>query len=406
MLSELLGAPEPMFHQSLQRLEQASGLPSNDIRLASEISQSVQGKLRELGLDPHDTTGPELFAALAERLKADDERLVHALKALSKQDDVVASVAHALRSVPLAKSCFALKATAAKKLLKKVAPKKTMKQLGYRSLESMLKHESVPLLYTAAWLTESASWQRSLIDQYKNLQATDFEARDVSILSPGSARWQKLSESIVASKRHNVFAFKELGAVVLLPFQAERPLAAATTTLLLALNAWNDIRVTSTFLKLCQVKPAFGKIVQSVVLDEPKLTAEMLDSPVPWQIIQRYYARVKDAFRSEIFEPHVQAEDLAWHSVEKVLAHLEPSLEFWKGTSHLSLLHDHEPVSFNILDVCLTYCNSLPFEKRIVHYFRTSLWHELLIRYLKHENVEQSVLGQLQSELAAEPALI
>jgi hypothetical protein len=104
--------------------------------------------------------------------------------------------------------------------------------------------------------------------------------------------------------------------------------------------------------------------------------------------------------------PHINADDLGWHSIEKVLAHIEPSLEFWKGTSHLSMLHDHKPVSFNILDVSLGYCNHLSFERRIVHYFQNSLWNELLLRYLKHENVEQTVMSQLQSELAVEPALI
>jgi hypothetical protein len=407
VLSELLGAPDPTFHLSLNRLERASGLPSNDIRLSSEVMRATQSKLRELGLDPHDTTGPELYAALQERLKADDARLVAALQSASKNEDIIASVAHALRNVPIAKGCFALKATATKKILKKVPPKKAMKQLGYRSLESMLKHEPVASLYAAAWLTESSTWRRNIIDQYKVLKATDFESRSISILSPASARWQQLSATIVAQKKHNVIGFKELGAIVLLPLPATgQPPAVATTTLLLALKAWNEIRAGGTFLKLCQVKPDFGSIVQNVATDEPQLAAEMLDQPVPWQIVQRYYARFKSAFRSEIFEPHVQAEDLAWHSIEKVLAHLEPSMEFWKGTTHLSLLHDHQPVSFNIIDVALNYCNQLPYEQRIVQYFRHSLWHELLLRYLKHDSVEQSVLGQLQSELVAEPALI
>lgn len=407
VLSELLGVPEPNFRLSLNRLERVSGLPSNDIRLSSEIGRASQAKLRELGLDPHDTTGPELYAALQERLKADDARLLAALRTASKDEDVVSSVAHALRNVPVSKSCFALKAPVAKKILKKVAPKKAMKQLGYRSLESMLKHEPIASLYAAAWLVESNTWRKSIIDQYKSLQATDFESRDIAIVSPTSTRWQQLAGTVVAQKKHNVVSFKELGAIVLLPISsADQPPATATTTLLLALHAWNEIRASGTFLKLCQVKADFGGIVQTVVTDEPRLTAEMLDQPVPWQIIQRYYARFKDAFRSEIFEPHIQVEDLSWHSIEKVLTHLEPSLEFWKGTAHLSLLHEHQPVSFNIIDVALGYCNSLPYQNRIVQYFRHSLWNELLIRYLKHENVEQTVLGQLQSELVDEPALI
>jgi hypothetical protein len=404
-LSELLGAPELSFHLNLRRLEQASGHLSHDVRLASEVMLTAHAKVHDLGLDEHDSTGPEIYAALGERLKADDARLTHALKAISKEDDPMAAVAHALRTVPLSRSCFALKATAAKALLKKSVPKKAMKQLGYRSFDSMLKHESVPLLFTAAWLSESAAWQRGVIEQYKNLKATDFELRDVAIVYPTSSRWQKLSQTVVSTKRHNIVSFKELGAIVLLPLGTETPRLATTTTLLLALDTWNEIRAGSTFLKLCQVKSNFGKTVQSVVLDEAQLPADLMDQPVPWHIIQRYYARFKQAFRPEVFEPHIVREDLSWHSVEKVLAHLEPSMEFWKGTTHISELYDHKPVSFNMLDVALNYCNNLPYEQRIVQYCRTSLWHELLLRYLNPDNVERTVQQALQSEFATEPAL-
>jgi len=406
ILSELLGANEPVFRQGLSKLEHASGHSSADVRLTAELAQGTKAKLQQLGLDPHDTTGPELYAALEARLKTDDKRLVAALQTASQNQDIVASVAHALRTVPIPRSCFALKATVARKLLKKSLPKKAMKQLGYRSFESMLKHEPIASLYAAAWLLESASWRKNLVEQYKRLRASDFESRDIIVASPSSVRWQELAEKVVAEKKHNVLGFKELGAVVLLPLPENQPPTVTTATLILALQSMNEIRAASTFLKLCQVKPDFGAIVQTVVTDEAELSAELLDHPVSWQLIQRYYARFKDAFKSEIFEPHIQAEDLTWHSIELVLEHLEPSLAFWRGTQHLSLLHNHEPVSFNIIDVALACCNQLPYKNRIVHYGQASLWHELLLKYIGHESVEQTVLSQLQSQLVAEPALI
>jgi hypothetical protein len=175
------------------------------------------------------------------------------------------------------------------------------------------------------------------------------------------------------------------------------------TSMLIGLHEINGIRSASTYLKLCQVKPNFGSLVQSAVKDELTLGSEdIFDEPVSWHIIQRYYGRFADRFKSEVFEPHVQPEDLTWHSIEKVLTHIEPSLSFWQHTTHLGLLHDHRPVSFNIIDVAVNYCNQLPFEQRILKYFRESLWHELVIRYLKHDNVEQSVVSNLQSELVTE----
>ncbi len=58
----------------------------------------------------------------------------------------------------------------------------------------------------------------------------------------------------------------------------------------------------------------------------------------------------------------------------------------------------------NLVDTALNYCNGLPFEKRITSYFRQSLWHELLLKYLDHDEVEQSVMDTLQPELAKETA--
>jgi hypothetical protein len=402
VLSELLGASQPAFRDGLHQLERASGHGSTDIRLSADIAQAGKRKLRELGLDVHDTTGRELYAALETRFAKDEQRLLKKLR--EKYGDVndIEAIVRELKDVPIPKSCFALKSTSAKKLLKKYPPKKAMKQLGYRSLDSMLKHEAVAHLYAACAVAESVTWHRQLLEAYRKLTAADFEIRDMHVSSPSSQRWQSLAETAVAHKKHNVLSFKELGEVVLLPLPAEQPPAAALTSLLLALHDMNEIRAASTYLKLCQVKPHFGSIVQEVVKNEPQLRTSIFDTPVTWQVIQRYYGRFADRFRAELFEPHIQAEDLTWHSIEKVLAYMDPGLEFWKHTTHLGMLHDHAPVSFNIIDVAINYCNQLPFEQRVMKYYRQSLWHELVIRYLKHDNVEQSVVHGLQSELVME----
>lgn len=409
VLSELLGMNPLEFRAGLTQLEKASGHDNNDIRLTSEVNRAMQYKLRQLGLDPHDTTGPELYNALQSRIKSDDERLVALLRDRYGSDDPsldMAHVAQEIESLPIHKACFTLKATVGRKMLKKTPPKHAMKALGYRSLESFLKHESLPAIYTAAKLTESPTWHTKFFNQYKKLDAADFEIKPLSVISPDTPRWHKLAEKLVSEHKHNVVAFNELATVVLLPLPDNRPPAAVTTSLLLALHAINEVKAASTFLKLSQVKPNFGDELMQVVGGDPALSAQLFGREVSWQVIQRYYARFVDRFRAEIFEPHVQAEDLSWYSVEKMLSHIDPTLEFWHNTTHLSLLHEHRPVSLNIVDVALNYCNQLDFQHRVVRYFRHSLWHELLIRYLKHENVEHLVIGGLQDELVAQPEAI
>ncbi|MBC7581423.1 hypothetical protein H7097_00965 [Aeromicrobium sp.] len=406
MLSEIFGAEEHLLRQGLQRLERASGYNSADVRLTADMLQAAQRKLTELGLDAHDTTGPELYGVLRERLLADDRQLVEALSRMAGSDQVVDAIAYALKVADIERSTFALKQTTAKSLLKKQVPKQTMRHLGYRSVDSMLKHESVAALLAAAWLLESVTWRRLFYDGYKRLKSSDFEAREVAVITPNNERWQKLADILTNARKHTVVALKEYGAIVLLPQPTTVPPAVMTTTLMLALHSMNELRAASTLLKLCQVKANFGAIVQDVVADEQKLSTDLLDQQVPWQIIQRYYARFQDAFRAEVLEPHIQASDLSWHSIEDVLASIEPSMGFWRGTDHLAIVRNGQPVSFNVIDVALATCNQLPYEHRIVHYLQHSLWNELLLKYLKHDSVEQVVLGQLESELATEPALI
>lgn len=406
ILAEMVGSNEGRFRGDVSKLEKASGHPNADIHLTAEVVQATQRKLQELGLDPHDTKGPELYAALLERLKQDDARLVSHLKAAgSTEPDVLSGVTHALQTLPLAGSCFALKSTVAKRLLKKSPPKKAMKQLGYRSFDSMLKHEPVAAVFAVAWSLESPTWRKTITDQYTKLQASDFETRAITVIHPKSTKWVAIGAELVQQHRHSVLSFNELGAVVLLPLPlADQPPAFTTTTLIMALQAMNEIRAASSFLRLNQLRPDFGASVEEIMHGDPQLRADTLDQPVAWQVIQRFYARFKEAFNPEAFELALQQPDISWHSIERALERLEPTLGFWRGTEYLSLLHDHEPVSFNIIDVALNYCNQLPFANRIVQHTRQALSQELLLRYLQPEYVEQIIRSQLQPELVSELA--
>lgn len=407
VLSELLGAPEPTFGLRLAALERASGAPRTDIRLTAEIGQAVRQKVVQLGLDPADTTGQELYAALGQRLRRDEQCLVDGLRRLTSGiDDPLSALAAVLERAIASRTCFGMKPAAARRLLRAHVPRRAMKALGYRSPESMLRHETVANLFAAAWLCESEQWLKSFVAAYSKLTPVDFETHPMTISQPRSNRWQSLGETMVAARRHHVMSFKELGAVVLLPLPAERPRLTTLTTAVLTLHAVNDIHASSTFLKLKQVKSDFGSSVQTVVLSEPTINARLLDTAVPWHIIQRYFTLLKPAADLSIFEPHIQAEDLAWGSVEQTLAAtLEPGMSFWNGTAHLGVGAPERPVSLNITDALLSHSNGLPYEARLVHYFRQSLWHELLLRYMKHDQVEQTVLGQLQAELVTASAL-
>jgi hypothetical protein len=353
------------------------------------------------------TTASELYQALNERVKEDDRQLTRSLRFraaehISAEADVVSGMVHALKNETRSRQCFAIKAARFKTMLKKIPPKKAMKQLGYRSVDSFLKHESITSCLAAAWIIENKTWRNQLFELYKHVKASDFEARAVILFEPSSLRWKKLAEETVKQNKHNLLSFKELGAIVLLPLPNTVPSGVVTVSLSLAIHELNEMYADGTYLKLCQVQPIFNELFRKVIDAEANLNSKLLDRPVPWHLIQRYYSRLSIDLRAELFEPHIHADDMSWQAVEDALLHIEPRLTFWQGSAHLGLLKRHQSVSLNIVDAALNVCNNLPFEKRITQSFQRSLWHELILKYLNHDTVEQTVLAQLQPQLAAE----
>lgn len=405
-LADQLGVPYLNFSRQIRSLELASGRNSVDIRLSTELDQAVRQKIRELGLDPKDTTGEELYSAILGRVQQDEKYLQEVLSNKYSGVSPTERISKLIASLKVNKECYALKNTSAKRLLKKQTPKHTMKALGYRSFDSMLKHEPAPTVIATALLLENESWKESLLSSYKNLKSKDFELRKLTVFAPSTKRWQDLASSVVVKKRHNVVILRELGSIVLMPLPKSAPSGAMLAMLLLVLNGINEIRAGSSYLKLNQVRPGFGESVAQVATNEAYIGVSLLDRVVPWQMIQRYYAKFSDRISSDIFEPHVQAEDLTWHSIEKILSEIHPTFDFWQDTPVLSFLNNGKPVSMNLLDAAVNYCNKLPFTLRVSKYFQTSLWHELALRYLSHENVEQTVLDDFKSSLVTEPELV
>lgn len=408
VLAELLGRNDPGFILGLRQVEQSAGMPNTDIRLSVEVQQGVRRKLKELGLDPDDTTGEELYAVLGEKVKADEARFLTEVAANAEDaHDVAEKVIGAVQSQLQHTTSFSLKTAVAKKLIKANLPKKTMKLLGYRSADSMLKHETAASLTAAAWLVEADQWSKKQLVQYGKLKASDFEIKKVSVELLSAQRWEKVAEHIVRSKRHNVIGLREFGTVVCMPVSlSDGPKLPAVSLATLTVHAINDIHAASTYLKLHQVQPRFGEVVRRTVQGQTVLETKLFDQPVLWQLVQQYFSRFQHGTQARIFEPVIQAEDFIWHSAEQVLAAIEPGMDFWTGTNILAHVHAGQTVPLNLTDQLLSHCNQLPYARRISHEFRQALSTELALRYMVYDRLQQSIIGQLQHQLAFEPAIV
>ncbi len=403
VLSQLLGAEPVAFGEQVQQLEKSSGHPNADIRLTADLVRQTQSKIRELRLDPQDTTGQELYGVLIERLKADEQR-VRAMLGLdsgASAVDITKAVAGFVSHLNIPKNCFALKHTAAKKLFKALPPVQALKKLGYRSLDSALKREPLAQLYAVAQTVESKQWRVQWLGQYQNLISSDFESHEIEVLQPTTKQWATLAPELSGQYKSSCLALIELGAVILLPVAADLP-AVTLLSLLFSLQHINAIRSVSAYLKLQQVRPDFGQVLSQTLQNGAYTGATLGGQALPWRLLQRYWSEA-GTNQPEIFEPHLQAEDLSWRQAEVELAAAVPALEFWADSSALGLVDGDQTVSLNLFDVALSLCNRLSFGQRVSHFLQGSVWHELLLHYLKSSEAAQSnILGQLDHQLVGQ----
>lgn len=406
-IAQLVGKDEPGFYHWLNMIEKSSGMPGADIRLSLKIAKEARQKINELGLDPADTTGRELYSALQVRLKSDEQKIIAGLglKIDASPHEILAKLVEFIQQKEQASDVLTIKPSVIKRIIKKLKPKQVMKGLGYRSLDSMLKHESVAQLLAAAEILETQEWHQKRLAEYKKLSISDFELKRVHFVLPNTKKWPKIAEDYTEKYRHNVLAIHEVGAVVVLPLHIELlGLAIATTSV--CVQALNDIRASSAYLKLHQVRPDIGEVIAAMADEEWSKMSALHGQDIGWGTLHWFYGSQHNAdSHPELFEPHVQPDDMQLHETEVILSELNPDFKFWQGTHFLGILDEaNKAVSMNVLDVALGVCNALGYPDRVVQSMQKMLSRELMGHYLSHQVVHAQVTIGLNDQLAPEPA--
>ncbi len=404
VLRDLLDAEEPIFSLALQQLERASGSNGTDARLIGEIAEKMRTSAEHIGLDPHDSTDREIYAGMLAQIERDNQRVIKLIGG-TDPDDVKANIpliVKAVEAMDIPRDCWVLKRSVAKKLLKTMPPKALMKHLGYRSVDSMLKHENIDEVYTALRFSEGPEWLNKYDELFKTISPSDFETRQISIVQMDHDKYVDLAEHFVQKKFHNVTHTKEMGTIIIVPMKVDKMKGITLKTLPLLFHYINEVRLYSAFFKLKQVNKNFGETVVETLIADPGNAAQMAGSHVHWRVIQRYFGKLKEEGHPEAFEPHVQPEDLHWRKAEENLAQLDPEMKFWVDQDYVAKLADDGlPLTYNMMDVSLAYSNGESYETRYFYHFRESLWNEIFMRYMGHKNLENSILKQLDNDMIA-----
>jgi hypothetical protein len=240
-IAQLIGQPEPIVKKIVTQLEDKNGYPSHDARLMAQNIQKIRTKLTDLGLDPDDTTGEELYHALLIKFERDSSLfdISYGAKDLDFNELSTKAASLIMRNLE-SPNQWVLKNTAAKNILRSLAPKQVMKQLHYRSVESLLKHEAVTELFLAAQYLESATWLKNQSRLVSQLDQTSFESRPLKIIPLTYEKWSKAKKPPV-----HIVENYSVGAVSIWPSAdiKDAPLLSLALLLIDSLSSYKDIRL-------------------------------------------------------------------------------------------------------------------------------------------------------------------
>lgn len=405
LLTQLLKAKDNQLTLALNQLEELTDRPGVDTALIGEILQKAYAGAGKMGLDP-DFNAQELYHSLLNRVKADNARMA-AIIGGKRPDDLyhmVPLITQYVQKLDVPQTGWFLKLGVAKRMLRQMPPLQVMSRLGYKKVSDLLAGENLFEVYGALRFAESPEWLNKFIALYRDLTFKDFEHRRVHLINFDEQKWGNVAEHFIAKKLHNITHLKELGVIMTMPVARDSQMSGRGITLKalpLLIHYYNEIHLYSTFFKLISVKDDFGPtLVDTLIADTPRVSL-MPGRKIHWRVIQRYYGKQPASSHPEIFEPHVQPEDLHWRKAEDVLYDVDPELKFWRDMDYVGLEIEGEIVAFNLMDVALSYANEVRFPERNLYHFREALWNELFMRYLGQRTLEEQILRQLDNELIA-----
>ncbi len=395
LISEILNAPEPHFAHTLQNWEQLSGHNGHDVRLTSEIVQLRKKALRELNLDENDTTSRELFHALSHRAAITNTALEAELKisVTDTPEAVVQTIVGFIDGLTIKRDIWTIKHSVIKQLLKKHPPKKLMKVLGLRSIDSVLKRMSAYELLALAYQIETDEWVAKMKGQYKKLKPADFQAFTSSICVVDQDRVEKLHKGGYKSSRIIVPNY-ETGTILVVPPPKRFELDVLALTLAL-LQTLYELRIHSAYFRVLSVKHNFGSKLQQVL--QEGLPGSIKNMEIGWTVLQRHFTQFPESFDA-LEQPHLQPEDIVLVSPTEALMKVVPELTFWNDYGHVFISEGGKPVSMHLMDVITNVSNQLSYENSVTMHLQQQLWQELGLRYLQEEKLRDLVIRTIADE--------
>lgn len=390
ILSELLGYDTAYFSRVLAELESTVDGHAIDARLVGELAERSAALHRQLRLDPADTTPRELYVVLRSRVADDNQRLAGAMG--GRHPDAVSEMTplllKSIRAHVGTRHCWAMKPAVAKKLLKQHPPRLLMKALGYRSIDSMLKHEPIGHVMVAMRVVESAAWNEAMTRRYASLTPADFESRPVAITYLDKPAY--IAALAPTIRRHRlVLHSKEMGIVALVPTKENVVRGYTLRTATLMLHYVAEISMVSSLLKYRHAGSQYGAAVVEALLGDATGHVTLGGHAVHWRSA---HAAIGEA--AVDVGPHMADEDWQFESANDSIARLVETMLLWRGYGH-GAAHHADPVGSNVVDLAIDHADNAEFSERSLRFMRRELEQELFRRYLLHTPIRHVAFVRL-----------
>ncbi len=393
LIRELLDMDQHAYDRMINRLEHVALSPGVDARLTADIITSSRQKIRALGLDPADTTLTELHYALVAKAAADGGslRIKYGITQKTTPAQAAAKIADKLGPLVAVDKAVCIKPQAVKAVLKAVPPKKTMRALRLRSIDSVLKRENPLLLYALAKRLEEKSWHTQLMARLKRLQANDVTENPLQVLSMPHMWLTKLKYHRFD---HVVEAVPEIGTILLLPTIPVKTKGSVLLTTAVVLQAAHKLAIESLPHKRRGMQEGHHTLIPDIAAGISTDLGMIHGAQPTWSLIYQLFAERPDVLPDSEFILN----DLDWRSTEMQLASLDPQLDFWVGSHYLGQLSDKSVVSLHVIDVAASLVLEKQFGQHVVSHMRASLWNELQLGYFRQDVMERALVRQLTKE--------
>lgn len=406
-LAKLLAARQPLFDITIEDLEEITGKVGLQTKLTAEIEKKFKDFIdRNLEISSDNKSGENIYKALMKLIREQNDLVIakyFGLNLDASLDQVLSACIDFVDKMELPSRVFKLKDAKAKEMLTQKPPKMIMELLGYDSVEDLLKNERLEEVYGALRFAEGDEWLEDFNKQYSKLRPDDFTDGKIEIIKM-PLKWAPLTKKFIEKKKHNITHLKELGVVLVLETEDEELRhGLALKALPLIVHYFYEVHLYSAFFRLkARTLPAssFGKTLEDTILADPKLDLKIAGEHIHWRVVQRYFGKLDDAKKHpEIFEPHLQPEDLHWDLAEKALARYIPELMIWGDLDYVGAMYDDLPISLNMMDLTLSFANKNRYKDHLFYHFRESLWNEIFARYMSQEVLEDMLLAKLNNAL-------